>query len=153
MRMCPYPDGLEQELTPRRVSLTARLFFERLLDHDQYLGWFLTSLETSASNTVPVWLLMLGIYWNNIMRYRKRGRRLAELLLAKLQRVRALNHYLIHKYNVLTSGRYPNRSKLHLSDRWLIACLCTFAGWFLNTHHPSYSQNRGRSIKISSHRA
>ncbi|KAI9036219.1 RNA polymerase II transcription mediator [Aspergillus affinis] len=69
------------------VSLTARLFFERLLDHDQYLGWFLTSLETSSSNTVPVWLLMLGVYWDNIMRYRKRGRRLAEVLLAKLQRI------------------------------------------------------------------
>ncbi|KAE8415119.1 mediator of RNA polymerase II transcription subunit 12 [Aspergillus pseudocaelatus] len=69
------------------VSLTARLFFERLLDHDQYLGWFLSSLEAAPVNTVPVWLLMLGIYWDNIMRYRKRGRRLAELLLVKLRQV------------------------------------------------------------------
>ncbi|RHZ57631.1 mediator of RNA polymerase II transcription subunit 12 [Aspergillus thermomutatus] len=67
------------------VSLTARLFFEQLLDHDQYLGWFLTSLEAAPLNTLPVWLLMLGIYWSNILRYRKRGRRLAELLLDKLQ--------------------------------------------------------------------
>ncbi|PKX91641.1 mediator of RNA polymerase II transcription subunit 12 [Aspergillus novofumigatus IBT 16806] len=67
------------------VSLTARLFFEQLLDHDQYLGWFLTSLEAAPFNTLPVWLLMLGIYWSNILRYRKRGRRLAELLLDKLQ--------------------------------------------------------------------
>ncbi|THC98039.1 hypothetical protein EYZ11_002465 [Aspergillus tanneri] len=66
------------------VSLTARLFFERLLDHDQYLGWFLSSLEASSTKTVPVWLLMLGIYWDNIMCYRKRGRRLAEALLEKL---------------------------------------------------------------------
>ncbi|KAE8151928.1 hypothetical protein BDV25DRAFT_151988 [Aspergillus avenaceus] len=69
------------------VSLTARLFFERLLDHEQYLGWFLSSLETAPLNTVPVWLLMLGIYWDNIMRYRKRGRRLAELLLERLRQV------------------------------------------------------------------
>ncbi|KAE8350277.1 mediator of RNA polymerase II transcription subunit 12 [Aspergillus coremiiformis] len=69
------------------VSLTARLFFERLLDHDQYLGWFLTSLETAPVNRTPVWLLMLGIYWDNIMRYRKRGRRLAELLLEKWRQV------------------------------------------------------------------
>ncbi|KAL4894184.1 hypothetical protein BDV59DRAFT_176004 [Aspergillus ambiguus] len=67
------------------VGLTARLFFERLLDHEQYLGWFLSSLETSSLNSVPVWLLMLGIYWDNIMRYRKRGRRLAEALLEKLR--------------------------------------------------------------------
>ncbi|KAH2023936.1 RNA polymerase II mediator complex subunit [Aspergillus fumigatus] len=67
------------------VNLTSRLFFEQLLDHDQYLEWFLTSLEAAPFNTLPVWLLMLGIYWSNILRYRKRGRRLAELLLDKLQ--------------------------------------------------------------------
>ncbi|KAI9927995.1 hypothetical protein ASPWEDRAFT_42159 [Aspergillus wentii DTO 134E9] len=66
------------------VSLTARLFFEQLLDHDNFLGWFLSSMESARLNTMPVWLLMLGIYWENIMRYRKRGRRLAELLLQKL---------------------------------------------------------------------
>ncbi|KAI2884029.1 hypothetical protein CBS11852_8905 [Aspergillus niger] len=70
------------------VSLTSRLFFERLLDHDQYLSWFLASLEAAPLNTVPVWLLMLGIYWNNIMRYRKRGRRLAEVLLEKLRLIK-----------------------------------------------------------------
>ncbi|CBF76885.1 hypothetical protein AN4741.2 [Aspergillus nidulans FGSC A4] len=48
------------------TSLTARLFFERLLDHDQYFAWFLTSLEGASLNMVPVWLLMLGIYWDNI---------------------------------------------------------------------------------------
>ncbi|KAF7591900.1 RNA polymerase II mediator complex subunit [Aspergillus hancockii] len=69
------------------VSLAARLFFERLLDHDQYMGWFLSALETAPLNTVPVWLLMLGIYWDNIMRFRKRGRRLAELLLEKMRQV------------------------------------------------------------------
>lgn len=76
------------------VSLTSRLFFERLLDHDQYLSWFLASLEAAPLNTVPVWLLMLGIYWNNIMRYRKRGRRLAEVLLEKLRLVRFLKFVL-----------------------------------------------------------
>ncbi|CAG7925215.1 unnamed protein product [Penicillium olsonii] len=67
------------------VGLTARLFFENLLDHDHFLEWFLTSFEAASISTVPVWLLMLGIYWNSIMRYRRRGRRLAELLLQKLR--------------------------------------------------------------------
>jgi mediator of RNA polymerase II transcription subunit 12 len=71
-----------------RASLTARLFFERLLDYDQYFTWFLASLDSASLNMLPVWLLMLGIYWNSILRYRKRGRRLAELLLEKLQQVR-----------------------------------------------------------------
>ncbi|KAG2421487.1 hypothetical protein HFD88_005462 [Aspergillus terreus] len=74
------------------VGLTARLFFERLLDDEQYLGWFLSSLEAASLNTVPVWLLMLGIYWDSIMRYRKRGRRLAEALLEKLRQVTNPEH-------------------------------------------------------------
>jgi Transcription mediator complex subunit Med12. len=67
------------------IGLTARLFFENLLDHDHFIEWFLSSFEAASLVTVPVWLLMLGIYWNNIMRYRRRGRRLAEILLAKLR--------------------------------------------------------------------
>ncbi|RAL10547.1 uncharacterized protein BO97DRAFT_121678 [Aspergillus homomorphus CBS 101889] len=74
------------------VSLTSRLFFERLLDHDQYLSWFLLSLENAPLNTIPVWLLMLGIYWSNIMRYRKRGRKLAEVLLEKLRQIKKPGH-------------------------------------------------------------
>ncbi|KAJ5594457.1 Mediator complex subunit Med12 [Penicillium hispanicum] len=65
------------------VSLTARLFFENLLDHDHFLEWYLSSFEAASLTTVPVWLLMLGIYWNGLLRYRRRGRRLAELLLEK----------------------------------------------------------------------
>ncbi|KAJ5680489.1 hypothetical protein N7536_011628 [Penicillium majusculum] len=67
------------------VGLTARLFSENLLDHDHFLEWFLSSFEAASIGTIPVWLLMLGIYWNSIMRYRRRGRRLAELLLQKVQ--------------------------------------------------------------------
>ncbi|KAJ5233688.1 uncharacterized protein N7469_005454 [Penicillium citrinum] len=67
------------------VGLTARLFFENLLDHDNFLEWFLSSFEAASISTVPIWLLMLGIYWNNIMRYRRRGRQLAEILLEKLR--------------------------------------------------------------------
>lgn len=70
-----------------RVGLTARLFFENLLDHDHFLEWFLSSFNSASLTTVPVWLLMLGIYWNNLVRYRRRGRRLAEILLEKLRQV------------------------------------------------------------------
>ncbi|CAI7630667.1 unnamed protein product [Penicillium viridicatum] len=67
------------------VGLTARLFSENLLDHDHFLEWFLSSFEAASIGTIPVWLLMLGVYWNSIMRYRRRGRRLAELLLQKVR--------------------------------------------------------------------
>ncbi|CEL07775.1 Putative Mediator of RNA polymerase II transcription subunit 12 [Aspergillus calidoustus] len=77
------------------ASLTARLFFERLLDYDQYFTWFLASLDSASLNMLPVWLLMLGIYWNSILRYRKRGRRLAELLLEKLQQIKDIRRPLL----------------------------------------------------------
>ncbi|KAJ5738342.1 Mediator complex subunit Med12 [Penicillium malachiteum] len=67
------------------VGLTARLFFENLLDHDHFLEWYLSSLESATLVTTPVWVLMLEIYWGNITRYRRRGRRLAEILLEKLR--------------------------------------------------------------------
>lgn len=70
--------------------MTARLFHEHLLDHDYYIGWFLSCLEAAPVKTLPIWLLMLGIYWSNIMRYRKRGRRLTEIL---LQRQRQINDF------------------------------------------------------------
>lgn len=91
-------------LTSNRASLTARLFFERLLDHDQYFTWFLASLEASPLNMIPVWLLMLGIYWDSLLRYRKRGRRLAEVLLGKLRQVGG-NHVIISNRIWLTRSR------------------------------------------------
>lgn len=65
------------------VRLTARLFYEMLLDQDCFLDWYLLSLETASLDTLPVWLLMLGVYWDHLIRYRRRARRLAELLLLK----------------------------------------------------------------------
>ncbi|KAF7717268.1 Uncharacterized protein PECH_007546 [Penicillium ucsense] len=71
------------------VGLCARLFYENLLDHEQFLDWFLASFEAAPLATVPIWLLMLGIYWDNIMRFRRRARRLAEILLEKLRQTTA----------------------------------------------------------------
>ncbi|BDD63320.1 hypothetical protein MAP00_008228 [Monascus purpureus] len=58
-----------------------------MLDHDHYLDWFLSSLEAASIKVLPVWLLMLGVYWDGILRYRKRGKRLAEILLEKRRQV------------------------------------------------------------------
>lgn len=93
------------------VGLTARLFFENLLDHDHFLEWFLTSFEAASLATIPVWLLMLGIYWDNIMRYRRRGWRLAELLLEKLRQVRLCQlGCLRRQISLIVNNRQPNLS-------------------------------------------
>ncbi|EGC47827.1 RNA polymerase II mediator complex component Srb8 [Histoplasma capsulatum var. duboisii H88] len=69
------------------IRLSARLFLEHLIEQDHFLDWFLTSLDNSSFESLPVWLLMVGVYWQNIVRYRKRAKRLAECLLEKLRLV------------------------------------------------------------------
>lgn len=96
MRTCPWICvDYEHANLISRVGLTARLFSENLLDHDHFLEWFLSSFEAASIVTIPIWLLMLGIYWKNIMRYRRRGRRLAELLLHKVRQVCSTCNYLV----------------------------------------------------------
>lgn len=70
------------------IRLSARIFLEHLIEQDHFLDWFLTSLDNSSFESLPVWLLMVGVYWQNIVRYRKRAKRLAECLLEKLRLVR-----------------------------------------------------------------
>lgn len=66
------------------MRLSGRLFLEQLLDQDAYLEWFLGSLHASNLDMLPVWLSTIGVYWKNLTSYRKRGRRLAQILLDKL---------------------------------------------------------------------
>ncbi|OAX81386.1 hypothetical protein ACJ72_04276 [Emergomyces africanus] len=67
------------------IRLSSRLFLEHLVEQDHFLDWFLTSLDNASFESLPVWLLMIGVYWQNILRYRKRGRRLVECILEKLR--------------------------------------------------------------------
>ncbi|KAI9776029.1 MAG: RNA polymerase II mediator complex subunit [Geoglossum umbratile] len=67
------------------VRLSAHLFSEHLLDREHYLDWFITQLELCSLERLPMWLLVLQIYWQELVQYRRYGRRLAEALLKKLQ--------------------------------------------------------------------
>ncbi|KAH0543775.1 hypothetical protein FGG08_001957 [Glutinoglossum americanum] len=67
------------------VRLSTHLFSEHLLDREHYLDWFITQLELSSLERLPMWLLILQIYWQELVQYRRHGRRLAEALLKKLQ--------------------------------------------------------------------
>jgi mediator of RNA polymerase II transcription subunit 12 len=73
------------------VRLAARLFLENLLDQDHFLEWLLSSFESAQLDTLPIWLLMTRIYWKDLLRYRKRARRLAECLLEKRRLVSLLS--------------------------------------------------------------
>lgn len=66
------------------VRLSTRLYLENLLDRDHYLEWVVKSLSASDLAHVPFWLLLSQIYTKDLARFHRRGNRLAEGLVSKL---------------------------------------------------------------------
>ena len=50
----------------------------------------LTGFNASEIDTLPIWILIAQSFWQEIWRYRHRGRRLAEAMLGHLQVVNTL---------------------------------------------------------------
>lgn len=74
----------------RRIHLSATLYTEHLVDRDHYLDWVLSSLEGSDLDTLPIWFLVLQTVREDLVEYRRYGRRLAGIVLDKLQVVRPM---------------------------------------------------------------
>ena len=74
-----------------RTRLATQIFEERLLDREQYLDWLTTSLENAKYLQLPIWLLLVQIYWKHLVSNRQRGKRLAEALLNHLNSVSLTN--------------------------------------------------------------
>ncbi|KAI9715910.1 MAG: hypothetical protein M1812_005730 [Candelaria pacifica] len=66
------------------TRLSSHLFTEHLLDKDHYFDWVLTSLAGSSLDKTPIWLLVLQIFWEDLIQSRKNGSRLAQSLLEKI---------------------------------------------------------------------
>jgi mediator of RNA polymerase II transcription subunit 12 len=76
------------------VRLTASFYAERLVERDLFLDWLVTSLhpddrEVSATalNRLPVWILLVQLYWRDLISRGRRGRKLALSLLENLHRI------------------------------------------------------------------
>lgn len=83
-------------LTFARLQLATQLYRDHLLEDDHYLDWVLKSLESSPSERLFFWLLVVSVYWSDLTSFRRRGRRLAEALLNHAEKViqRLANHGL-----------------------------------------------------------
>lgn len=66
------------------ISLSTHLFAENLLDQEMFVDWLLTSAEKIRIERLPVWLLLIQVYWKHLVSTRRRGRRLAQCLLSRL---------------------------------------------------------------------
>ncbi|KAM5359204.1 hypothetical protein ACJZ2D_014666 [Fusarium nematophilum] len=66
------------------IRLSTNLYSEQLLDRDHYLDWVVSGIENSHQSKIPMWILIAQIYWKDLLRSRKYGRRLVFALLGHL---------------------------------------------------------------------
>lgn len=69
------------------IKLATYFWAEHLLDRDHYMDWLLTSLETTQQDALPTWVLITQIYYRDLLKYRKHGRRLSSALLEHMSQV------------------------------------------------------------------
>lgn len=92
------PFGPNLELTSTHsVRLTNHIYAEHLMDRDHYLDWLLDSLEKSPQSKLPIWVLIVQIYWKDMLRLRRTARKLVVVLLHHLHEVRCPDGFL-HGY-------------------------------------------------------
>jgi mediator of RNA polymerase II transcription subunit 12 len=77
------------------LQLVTYLYAERLLNQEQFLEWLTSSLRNCDLDIILVWLLVAQIYWKEILRYRKHGKRLAEALMIQLSNVSVSEFYTV----------------------------------------------------------
>lgn len=70
-----------------RTRLAARLYEEQLLDRDHYVDWMLSGLENSPLSKLPMWILLVQLYWKDLLSLRKSGRRFVTALLSHFTNV------------------------------------------------------------------
>ncbi|KAK3900842.1 hypothetical protein C8A05DRAFT_16893 [Staphylotrichum tortipilum] len=66
------------------TRLAAHLFSEYLLDREHYSDWLVSNLENSPESRLPMWILITRLYWANLLKLRKYGRRLVTALISHL---------------------------------------------------------------------
>lgn len=82
------PFSLNILLTSCSVRLATHIYAEYLLDRDHYMDWLLDSLEKSPQSKLPIWVLIVQIYWKDMLRLRRTARKLVSVFLHHLHEVR-----------------------------------------------------------------
>ncbi|RKF64419.1 Mediator of RNA polymerase II transcription subunit 12 [Erysiphe neolycopersici] len=66
------------------IRLSTHFHAEYLLDREHYMDWLVMSLENTTQARLPIWLLIIQIYWKDLLQFRKYGCRLSSTLLNQL---------------------------------------------------------------------
>lgn len=69
------------------IKLTSAFYTEGLLDRDQYLDWLVRTFASAPLDRLPLWMIVVQIYWRDLVTIGRRGRKLAAAILEHLQLV------------------------------------------------------------------
>ncbi|KAK4966440.1 RNA polymerase II mediator complex subunit [Elasticomyces elasticus] len=69
------------------VKLATAFYSERLLDADHYLDWIVSSFNEASMERLPIWIIMVQIFWKDLVGFLRRGRRFAEGILERLHMI------------------------------------------------------------------
>ena len=77
------------------LRLTTRLYLENLVDRDHFLDWIVSTFATTGHDRIPFWLMMAHLFKLDIAKFRKRGRRMAELLVRRYLVLKESNNTMV----------------------------------------------------------
>ena len=69
------------------MRLVTYLYAEQLIDQTAFLKWCLNFTEKSTIEVSPIVVILIGIFWDDLIARRATGRKLTELLLDKVDLV------------------------------------------------------------------
>jgi mediator of RNA polymerase II transcription subunit 12 len=69
------------------IKLTSAFYTEGLLDRDQYLDWLVRTFAAASLDRLPLWTIIVQLYWRDLITIGRRGRKLAAAILEHLQLV------------------------------------------------------------------
>ncbi|KAK5740140.1 RNA polymerase II mediator complex subunit [Elasticomyces elasticus] len=69
------------------AKLATAFYAERLLDADHYLDWIVSSFNEASMERLPILIIMVQIFWKDLVGFLRRGRRLAEGILERLHTI------------------------------------------------------------------
>jgi mediator of RNA polymerase II transcription subunit 12 len=121
------------------IKLVSAFYSEGLLDRDEYLDWLVRTFASASLATLPLWLIIVQIYWKGLITIGRRGRKLASALLEHL-------HLVVEKKNAAFE---PLKARLQK----LIIVLATTASGCLILPHAwrRYQKLLDQELPSSSH--
>lgn len=74
------------------IKLVSAFYSEGLLDKDEFLGWIVRSFAAASTDKLPLWTIIVQIYWRDLISFGRRGRKLAVAILEHLRLLTEKHH-------------------------------------------------------------